>query len=224
MMTKQATLGPIDPSIMTPLNPQIPGAGPAAKVPVSVESINGYIEFAKKTLGPEADLTTIFLHLSNNVHPLVLGGAFRARAQIRMLASRLMALNHSKEKVDKILEFLCSESGSHDYTINRREAKNELMLPIKKPTLSQYKLIKKIYDDIEGELELGAPYDPNAFLGTENAKEYDFHRAIIESLAGGCHLFQSQGVFIRQPPAQPNSTQKTISDERKFEGWRHVHE
>jgi hypothetical protein len=44
IMTKQAVLGPIDPSVHTPLNPQIPGAAHNAKVPVSVESINGFIK------------------------------------------------------------------------------------------------------------------------------------------------------------------------------------
>jgi hypothetical protein len=33
VMTKQATLGPIDPSVNTPLNPQVPGAPPSARLP-----------------------------------------------------------------------------------------------------------------------------------------------------------------------------------------------
>src|SRR3990172_1260608 len=106
MMTKQATLGPIDPSVHTPLNPQIPGAAPNAKVPVSVESINGFIEFARQTLGSDADLSQVFVHLASSIHPLVLGDAFRARGQIRMLAARLLARNHErKEDIDKILAF-----------------------------------------------------------------------------------------------------------------------
>ena len=223
MMTKQATLGPIDPSVHTPLNPQIPGAAPNAKVPVSVESINGYIEFARKTLGSNADLTQVFIHLANTVHPLVLGDAFRARGQIRMLASRLLARNHKgKEEIDKILEFLCSESGSHDYTINRREAKNELALPIAKPNDEQYNIIKSIYDDIANELELGSSYDPNVLLGQDNTKQYILNRALIESRKGGCHVFQSDGILTRQQvQIQPNIIQQAIQDERKFDGWRH---
>jgi hypothetical protein len=53
VMTKQATLGPIDPSVSGPLNPQVPGAGPQARVPVSVEAINGFVEFARGVLGAE---------------------------------------------------------------------------------------------------------------------------------------------------------------------------
>ncbi|MGH8556764.1 MAG: SDH family Clp fold serine proteinase [Methylococcales bacterium] len=169
IMTKQAVLGPIDPSVHTPLNPQIPGAAPNAKVPVSVESINGFIEFARQTLAQNADLSQVFVHLANEVHPLVLGDAYRARGQIRMLASRLLETTHkSKEEIDKILAFLCSESGSHDYTINRREGRNELHLPIVTPNTTQYKIIKAIYDDIAQELDFSSPYDPNVVLGIYN--------------------------------------------------------
>nr|MBS0019977.1 hypothetical protein [Gammaproteobacteria bacterium] len=65
----KAALGPIDASVHTPLNPQIPGA-PDAKVPVSVESINGFIEFARETLDKDAGLKQVFVHLASTVHPL----------------------------------------------------------------------------------------------------------------------------------------------------------
>lgn len=140
-----------------------------------------------------------------------------------MLASRLLGRNHQKkEEIDKILEFLCSESGSHDYTINRREARNELGLRIDNPNAEQYELIKAIYDDIANELEFASPYDPNVLLGTDNAVSYSLPRALIESRKGGCHVFQSEGVLTRQPvQVQPNLVQQAIQDERKFEGWRH---
>jgi Serine dehydrogenase proteinase len=223
MMTKQAALGPIDPSVHTPLNPQIPGAAPNAKVPVSVESINGFLEFARQTLGNEADLTQVFIHLANNVNPLVLGDAFRARGQIRMLASRLLMRNHkSKTDIDKILSFLCSESGSHDYTINRREGRNELGLPIVNPNDDQYRIIKTIYDDIASELDFALPYDPNVLLGGSETVHYALPRALIESRKGGSHVFQSEGVLTRQQvQVQPTIVQQAIRDERKFDGWRH---
>ena len=40
-------------------------------------------------------------------------------------------LGHVKE--DAIIKFLCSESGSHDYSILRQEAKESLGLDIEKP-------------------------------------------------------------------------------------------
>lgn len=223
IMTKQAVLGPIDPSVHTPLNPQIPGAAPNAKVPVSVESINGFVEFARQTLGQNADLSQVFVHLANGVHPLVLGDAFRARGQIRMLASRLLETIHkSKEEIGKILEFLCSESGSHDYTINRREGRNELHLPIVNPNAEQYRTIKAIYDDFAQELDFASPYDPNVVLGANANAQYCLPRALIESRKGGGHVFQSEGILTRQQmQVQPNLIQQAIQDERKFEGWRH---
>jgi hypothetical protein len=51
IMTKQAALGPIDPSVNSPLNPQISIPGnPAARVPVSVENVLGYLSAAKDEL------------------------------------------------------------------------------------------------------------------------------------------------------------------------------
>lgn len=76
VMTKQATLGPIDPSINGPLNPMIPGfSDPNAKIPVSVEHVNAYIEMAKKDFGitDQRNMTDILLHLSEKIHPLTLG-------------------------------------------------------------------------------------------------------------------------------------------------------
>ena len=222
-MTKQAALGPIDPSVNRPLNPQVPGGGATARVPVSVESVNGFIEFAKATLGENADLGGIFLHLANNVHPLVLGDAFRARGQIRMLASRLLARQErDTEDVERLLRFLCSESGSHDYTINRREARDELKLPINKPTEAQYELIKGVYDDISAELELFTPFEPKVLLGAQNTVQYVLPRALIESRKGSSHVFTSEGILTRrQVEVQPGVVQQAIQDDRQFEGWRH---
>lgn len=92
IMTKQATLGPIDPSINTPLNPQIPGGMPQNTMPVSVEAVKGYLAFAKEELGIRDDiaLSNIMMKLSDMVHPLVLGQVYRTRAQIKMLAEKLL--------------------------------------------------------------------------------------------------------------------------------------
>jgi hypothetical protein len=80
IMTKQATLGPIDPSLNSPLNPQNPLApqNPTARVPVSVESIKGYFQLAQDDLkiNDEENLKDIMINLSNQVHPLVLGFTF----------------------------------------------------------------------------------------------------------------------------------------------------
>ncbi len=151
VMTKQATLGPIDPSTNGLMNPQIDHNNQKVKVPVSVEVVNGYLEMAKNDFGisDQQALANIFLSLSDKIHPLSLGEVYRTKSQILMLAKKLLA-NHKleKDKEDKIINFLCSESGSHDYTIYRREAKDELGLNIEKPDDNLYEIINKIYQDM----------------------------------------------------------------------------
>lgn len=225
IMTKQATLGPIDPSINTPLNPPIPNAPPQNNYPVSVEAVKGYLAFAKEELSIKDDLAlaNIMIKLSEYVHPLVLGQVYRARAQIKMLAEKLLANQVTDNaKIKDIISFLCSDSGSHDYTINRREAKNTLGLNVQKPNDELYAIIKSIYDDISAELGFGIPFDPVA-VSQVNDGAYNVTRALIESIAGGNDAFITEGVIRRIPvpsaPEQP--TQQAIQTTKVFEGWKH---
>ena len=223
IMTKQATLGPIDPSINTPLNPMIDG-NPQAKFSVSVEAVKGFFELAREEVGNgDVDLNSALLKLTDSVHPLVLGLVQRTKAQIQMLAQRLLTGNISDEKnIDKIISFLCSESGSHDYTINRREAR-ALGLAVENPDDELYALIKKIYQNFAGELQLNNAFDFNAFLGSDTQKQYTIKRALVESTVGGSFAFESDGILSRVPipGSAPGSPHNAINDTRQFDGWRH---
>lgn len=226
VMTKQATLGPIDPSVNGPLNPQVPGNNPNAKVPVSVEFVNSYLELAKSELNitNQASLANILINLSQKIHPLTLGQVYKSKTQIQMLAKRLLKNQElGEEKEDEIIKFLCSESGSHDYTIHRKEAKEELGLNIEKPDDELYSVIKAIYVDIEKEMELSEPFDPKVILANSNNHQYSFRRALIESIKGGCNAFISEGVLIKQAIQSQGQRipQTIIQDNRQFEGWRH---
>jgi len=221
IMTKQATLGPIDPSINTPLNPAIPN-NPMATMPVSVEAVKGYLEFAKEELAIKDDmaLSNILIKLSDSVHPLVLGNVYRSRAQIKMLAEKLLTNQITDQnKIKQIIAFLCSESGSHDYTINRREARDVLGLNIVKPDEHLYRLIKSLYDDISKELGFGETFDPRALLKA-NGGEYTIKRGLVESLPGGSNSFISQGKITIQSVSTPTGPQQRLNDDRIFEGWR----
>lgn len=66
-------------------------------------------------------------------------------------------------KTKKIIDFLCSESGSHDYTINRREAK-QLGLNVEIPSEKLYALLKDWSREMRSELEIAVPFDPNGIL------------------------------------------------------------
>ena len=226
IMTKQATLGPIDPSVNTPLNPQVPDAVPGTRVPVSVEDLNAFTDYCQHTLGQNASVKEFILLLSEKIHPLVLGKAYRARSQIRMLAKRLLInQSHAPEKLENLLSFLCSESGSHDYTINRREAHDDLGLPIEKPDDALYKIIKEIYDDIADELNLSTPFQPNNILAAQNTVEYNLPRALVESAEGGSHCFCSKGILTKtQLKNDSGLLQNAIYDNRIFEGWEHQNE
>jgi len=226
IMTKQATLGPIDPNINTPINPPIPGAPPNIRYPVSVEAISGFIELAKKEVGGEtgADPNKILEILASHVEPLVLGQVYRTRAQIKMLGERLLSLHMEGDgKIEKILAFLCSESGSHDYTIYHREARKVLGLNVTLPNDDLYTVIKKVYDDIADELALTRPYRPDVFLGEQDEAQYKFSRALVESVNGGSHKFISKGRLIKQQITDQNTgiVREIVQDNRTFEGWKH---
>lgn len=222
IMTKQATLGPIDPSVNTPLNPHIPGAPENMTLPVNVEAIKGFIEMVKKdfSVSSRTDMALITKELMSYIHPLVLGEVYRARAQIQMLANKLMSKQITdKKQIDRITSFLCSESGSHDYTINRTEALQELRLPIEKPDDVLYEIIKSLYKDFSNELSLNKDYSPIDLLGADMQKQYSKKRALLESLNFGSHFYVTEGSLTKMQ----HQNGFAINDNRIFEGWRHEH-
>jgi hypothetical protein len=86
---------------------------------------------AKQDFGVKTgtDMAQVLMNLSEKVHPLVLGSIFRSRSQIQTLARELLKTQvKDAAKTKRIIDFLCSESGSHDYTINRQEAKQSRLL------------------------------------------------------------------------------------------------
>lgn len=221
VMTKQATLGPIDPSVNTPLNPTVTINGQQHQLPISVEEINGYLEVVKHDLSikDDASLAKVLLALSEKVHPIVLGKVYRAKAQIQMLAKKLLShqLNDG-DSIEKIVSFLCSDSGSHDYTINRIEAVNDLGLTVEKPDDALYALIKEIYQDFKNEMHLGEPFDPNAILGAMNQAPYVSVRSILEAPDTFSYQFRTEGIFQRlQVPGAPG--QFGINHNLTSEGW-----
>src|SRR5690606_20812799 len=157
--------------------------------------------------------------LTDKIHPLSLGDVYKSKAQIQMLAEKLLKNHEIKaENVQKVVSFLCSDSGSHDYTIYRKEAKEELGLNIEKPNDELYEVIKAVHKDIEQEMELRTPFNHNVLLASANPYNYSMRRALIESIEGGCDVFVSEGSLSRHN--LPNG-QQAIKDNRTFEAWRH---
>lgn len=227
VMTKQAALGPIDPSVNNPLNPQANLGGAIRQVPVSVEAVRGYLNAAKEELGikGEGGLAQILVNLAGYVHPLVLGEIFRSRAQIRYLADKLIQRQvKDPAKRATIIDFLSADSGSHDYTINRREAA-ELGLNIEKPSDPFYKLLRKVQTSFSAELKLHEPYSPQTVLAghpINQAVPYREVRGLVESTNGGCYAFVSEGTLRKVQVPGPAGMQEGIQDERSFEGWKKI--
>lgn len=221
VMTKQATLGPIDPSLNGPLNPMINGM-PNQRAPVSVEAIQGYIDVTREKLGIEdsPSLAHIWSNLSNQIHPLVLGQIFRSRQQIHDLATKLLSFQKASEAdTKKIVSFLCSDSGSHDHSINRREAK-ELGLSVEKPDDDFYAILRWLEISYRDYLRLREAFNPDTELGIDQETDYAIPRALIESLSFGSHEFLSKGKLKRVQVMAPNvMPQIGIEDSRQFEGW-----
>lgn len=227
IMTKQATLGPIDPSVNGPYNPPSTLGGTDS---VSVEDVAGFFNLARKEVGRDANMASFFQQLGEKVHPLALGSVSRARDQIKMLAEKLLKPRISDEsKLNRVIAFLCSESGSHDYTINRREAE-ALGLPVTKPDENLYKKIKEIYVDFREELQLREPFNPPLLLGnSQTPVSYSATRSLIESVEGGSYQLRSVGTiqYVAQNqqeiPGQPSmGPVAAIFDNRQQEGWAYV--
>lgn len=229
IMTKQATLGPIDPSTNNPLNPAFPGAPPQIRVPLSVEAVAGYFELAKSEqigIKDEGHLANIFLKLSEQVHPVALGEVFRTRGQIQKLAEKLLKFHMNDfEKIKGIISLLCGGAGSHDFTLNRKAAL-ELGLPVDKPSQEDYNIIRDIHDNFWKELQMDSDFNPNIVVGAQSQVNYSCTRALLESVTGGSYKFISEGIITKTPappPMIPGQQQAlpTIYDQRTFEGWRY---
>ncbi len=222
VMTKQAALGPIDPSLVHPLGPHVSNGNQLARIPVSVEAVRGFLDAAKVDLQIEdpALLGSILNELSNKVHPLVLGEIFRSRAQIRFLAEKLLNEHvQDSRKVQAIVDFLCADSGSHDYTINRREAV-ALGLPVEKPSAEFYEQLKAVHKDYSSQMKLSEPFNPMTMAAPNSSTNYQMVRGLIESVNSGSFGFVSEGAMTRSMIATPQGQQEQIEDRRIYEGWK----
>ncbi len=194
IMTKQAMLGPIDPSIAN--HPLAPSVGSShSPMPVSVEAIRGYLDLVRQELRIKSkrQLTDIQLSLAEKIHPLLLGDVFRRSGQIRYIAEKLLKAQIQKRRDRRrIIKFLVSDSGSHDYTINRREAE-ELGLEIEKPGTELYGVIKALYNSFKRQLDLDVPFRLEDYFHKvpESGKPDNlcFFRGLIESLPDRAHAF-----------------------------------
>ena len=220
ILTHQSTLGPIDPSLNSPLGTKVKINGQEISLPTSVESVKGYFNLAKHELGirTSRDLIQAFLKLSETLNPLLIGDVYRRQGQIKMIAQKLLVYQNCKKKQKtSIINFLCSDSGSHDYAINYTEAK-QLGLNVELASDELNSLINDWYNIICDELQLNSPYNPIFELAQQNSKSYEYKRVILDSLEYGREQFVSKGT-LQKIILQTGVPNQQINDNRIFEGW-----
>ena len=165
VMTRLATLSPIDPSITGPLNPVVEiQPGQRQLVPVSVESVAGFRDLLTKVwdVKNEDSLASAFKILAERVHPLALGDVVRVREQIDRLARKLLSSHRNEDghTIGSIVTALTKGLGTHDYLISRSEARELLGGQIAPDDAETENLIWQLYQDFANEMSLGKNFDP----------------------------------------------------------------
>jgi len=120
-----------------------------------------------------------------------------------------------------IIDFLCADSGSHDYTMNRREAE-ALGLTIEKPSANLYVVLRDIQSSITAEMKLLDRYSPELTLGAQQMAQLAEVRGLVESTDGGCYGFVTEGTLTKVQVQTPAGMQDAVSDQRTFEGWKRL--
>jgi len=236
VMGKLGQLGPVDPTVQMVFNPPAPGR-PGQVLPISVEEVASFFDLAKDArflgLKSEAALGDVLKQLTAHVHPLALGSVYRATEQIRLISKRLLSTHMKYEdngpEIDRIIEALTKTLYSHDYIINRKEAKSELKLNITEAEEIGSNFERYIYEllaEYETEMELTNLFNPEALLGaSDGPKNCEFRRAFIES-AGRTDCFISVKEFqrVQQGPPIVPVPQKIIQERPLKEEWEQLGE
>jgi hypothetical protein len=124
-----------------------------------------------------------------------------------LLATKLLAAHEKNQaKRRKIVNTLTRELPSHQYLINRKEAKG-LGLKVSEPARKLDELVWNLFKDYEKQLQLNIPYNPEAILGTTESVTTTFDRAFIESLKPKhglkTHVFRTTREIKRVQSSQP---------------------
>lgn len=220
VMGKMGELGPIDPSVVNAFNPQDP-ANPAARIPVNIEDVYSYLTLAREEAGlrGEGELSKAFLLLAEKIHPLALGNVHRNYLLIRSLAKKLLNLRKGsgdQAEAERIVNHLTEKLYAHSHMISRREAAEEIGLPVVYPAGDLERLLWELYNCYVAELALNEPFDPTQVLKGART-EFTVAGGLIESEFGQ-DAFLFTGVVERRD--FPDAGQVCVNILRQ--GWKTV--
>ncbi|WP_243131547.1 SDH family Clp fold serine proteinase [Desulfallas thermosapovorans] len=218
VMGKMGELGPIDPSIINAFNPQDP-SNPSARLPVSIEDVYSYMTLIAEKMGnyDEGTMARAFLLLAEKIHPLALGNVQRNWLLIRSLAHKMLGLRRgalTAEQVQNIVEYLTEKLYAHNHMIARREAKEDIGLPVTYADNELNNMLWAIYEDVAADLKLAEPFNPVEIM-RGNRTEFEVASGLVESEYGSDY-FVFSGVVERKD--YPDTGQVNVNINKQ--GWR----
>ncbi|MGV8151216.1 MAG: SDH family Clp fold serine proteinase [Candidatus Woesearchaeota archaeon] len=166
IMHKSGILGPVDPLVANPFNPEIRNQ----ITPISVEDVAGYLKLLKEKfdITDQANITTGFEKLAGAVHPLALGNVFRNYLKSRDDTKKLLELHldskTQKERIEKIIDILVEKLYYHGHHINRKEARDTIGLDVgfaedySVPNLNLSDVMWELFEEYEKDLKIDSPY------------------------------------------------------------------
>ena len=181
IMSKIAQLSPIDPSTVHAFGPKNPQQ-PAIPIPVNVEDVMGFLKLAKEDakLDDNGNMVEAFKILANQIHPITLGAVKRSKNQVKHLAVTLLNSNYDKDEIKKITATLMEDRFSHQYIINKEEAKS-IGLKIDEPDQELENLIMELYENYVREMKLHSPFNIASELINKTESDFETPIGFIES-------------------------------------------
>ncbi len=235
VMSDMSELSPIDPSTSNFFNPADP-KNPENRIPISVEEVMSYFDLAKNKFGVKSDekLADIFMKFTESVpaiHPLALGNVNRTHNLIKLLAGRLLGSHRKplpKEVILRIIEFFTEKLYSHQYSIGRREARDDLGLStITDAESAVADALSRIYETYDADMRLTEPWNPEVEIDGRSENRRDYAIAFVESADMSQHFGLSmefrrlqQLVPQQTPSGVVNVQQEQIVWRVTGQGWR----
>ncbi len=212
IMHPMGELGPIDPSIVTPFNPD-DQRFPGRKLSISVEDAYSYISFIKEDIGISHDdeLIQAVKILAEKIHPLALGSIRRSQFQAEMLARKLLKRHmtdpEDEDKITRIIQTLTSKLYYHGHPINRKEAKIDLNLKVEEPNEEVEELMWNLYMEYEKEMKLNKNFNP---IEEYNNKLLEIKSEIIKRLSETSKEIENINMIIRKLQREGKEIPKEI--------------